>query len=1484
MASEKIKIPLGRRIFRYSVNTFLYLIFFITILLLFTFIITQTNAFKNWLRDQVVEIVNEEINGKFYLGKISGTIFTSLELEDVALTSLNNDTVAAFGSLLVKTSPLKLLFKDIYLRKIELKNAYLNLVEETDGELNLLKILSPSDEPDDTTSSDFPFTISIAELNIINLNFNFRNFENQNSNQTYNSLNLSDFRIEDLNLSLSAFANINKTDFRLNISKFDFNPNLDFFELENFTGNFLLTQHSAMIDNLNLRTKETDLTLSAAMSGVDFINNFSLEDLGNADLRLDLNIGSFDFNNLSSFVEATHFLNGKISGSVEASGNLNNLNVNKLNLFLGQTLITGNAKLENLISDNEIIINANMDNSVVTMKDITELLKDLGLPEYNLGLIKFNKLRYTGKPADFVADVSIETPRGNLSAISYFNFKGDEAKYDVQLTTSNLDLSPVINISTNLNSEISIKGEGFNPSTMKSEVNISFDNSRLESFNINSMQLSSKMFDKILSFDLNISSDSAFALLDGKVDFIRNDDPFFTLTAETDKINLAEILGDSSLNSNINLDMDIEGRGFDVDSMNLFLVLDVENSFFNDFNIDSTRLILDVRRNENGNKILNLISNAVDFTITGNYKLTSLIETLGKDVGLIVNQIKNQIAEPLGMDSLKSDLDLIQMRPLSNPLFEAKLLIDFKNFVPLKINTNTIEIGGEIKGNLVSEENFVLLSLDSEINYLKLLTENDLYFITKSEIDLTLKQFTNSENNFRTFLKSDVNSERIYFGQNIFEFSSSVEFDTDSIKIFSKGFFEDLLSFDFSSSNHIDKDKIKLTIDNLALNFNGIPISNSDQIKLSYAKDNIEIDQFKLNFSDGQFTANGFFGRTQEGLIDFNITNLKGSSLFDNLLNLPVTNKINSEINIYGKVTGNFSNPSISLNSSFENIQINEKLLGTIKSDISYFEEDVKIDFKLVEEFAGKIKERLTVVGNIPLKKSNNSDNPSVVNNQIELKVIADDLNISPLGKIIPQAEIKNGLIESEIYISGTLKIPYVTGYVNLNDINIKPSFNNLDYFINSTIFWDDEIINIETASITNQANLRNGGTIKSTGYVKLKELSPDSIFIRANGKLKVLDQISKEVNQFIYGELAIETKSDINFSLTENEINVRLPINITKADLVLPLSRSAYSNTTDIIYRFASPNEKSDVETELEKLIEKLEEQKKNINIANGSRILNYNVDVGIKDEAKVAVILSKELNQDLIALLSGNISIMSKDGIVRTSGQFNLLEGSKLSFIKSFEARGNVRFEKLDNPLLDITATYRDYIYPVAETGTTQEQEVAVKIKLKGQLNELNQNFVKDPENIGVYIGTENIQKEQRDESKTPTDALFFIIAGKFTDGATLQERSTVASTATSFAGSLIGNVLNQYLGDYVRSVQLRQFGDQTKFSLIGKVGNFRYEIGGTTEVFQDLSRANVKIELPIQQKLILRLERKESITDQSTVNSALYNEFGVKYKLEF
>jgi hypothetical protein len=68
------------------------------------------------------------------------------------------------------------------------------------------------------------------------------------------------------------------------------------------------------------------------------------------------------------------------------------------------------------------------------------------------------------------------------------------------------------------------------------------------------------------------------------------------------------------------------------------------------------------------------------------------------------------------------------------------------------------------------------------------------------------------------------------------------------------------------------------------------------------------------------------------------------------------------------------------------------------------------------------------------------------------------------------------------------------------------------------------------------------------------------------------------------------------------------------------------------------------------------------------------------------------------------------------------------------------------------------------------------------------------------------------------------------------------------------------------------------------MGRTGNFRYEVGTSTDVYRDLSKANVKIEYPFFRRIYLRLERKEAFITESNLNTEMINEVGLKYRFEF
>lgn len=271
----------------------------------------------------------------------------------------------------------------------------------------------------------------------------------------------------------------------------------------------------------------------------------------------------------------------------------------------------------------------------------------------------------------------------------------------------------------------------------------------------------------------------------------------------------------------------------------------------------------------------------------------------------------------------------------------------------------------------------------------------------------------------------------------------------------------------------------------------------------------------------------------------------------------------------------------------------------------------------------------------------------------------------------------------------------------------------------------------------------------------------------------------------------------------------------------------------------------------------------------------------------------MSREFNQNLVAVLSGNFNYESIGGKPVAQGELKLLEGSTLEFIKTLSADGKIRFEsEISDPYLDITATYRNYYYPQESSSTnsegdqsgSDEVEVAVKMKIKGSLRELDKNLAKQSEKLAVYVGVKNIENNEPDESKDASDAIMFMLLGKFKDDAiTQQDRINVSSYATSFAGSLVGGFLNRQFGEYIKSLDIRQSGSDTKFILAGRAGKFRYTIGGSTAVFQDLGLANVKIEYPITRSFFMRLERKEALSETKYINEMI-NELGLKYRFEF
>ncbi|HCY75667.1 MAG TPA: hypothetical protein DHV28_07070 [Ignavibacteriales bacterium] len=1494
MDEKKIKedtkkiIGRGRKTLRYGVNIFVYTFVGIFMLLMIFFGISQTSIFKDWLRDKVVETVNGEIHGKLSIGEIDGTIFTSLIIKNVSLISEQSDTVISAGNIELRTSPLKILFKNIYVRKFELKDAKIHLVEESDGQLNLLKIFPPSEKPDDTTSSKFPFSIEVADFEMRNVEFTLQRFDKVGSTENYQSMTTDDLRIKDLNVSFSAFADLNKYAYRLTINNISFNPNFNFSQVQYLSGSILLTPELAGINKLHLITRDSDVELSAAILGVNFLEDFSIEKLENAPVRLSFSSLKLAVDDVTTYVPVLKMFDGIISTELEGSGTFKELSLKKFTINYNNTLLKAKGVLKNLLDPDKMNFDITVTDSYVDPSDPNKLLRELELPEYmEFGVFKIDTLTYFGGPLEFKTTFAIRTDKGNLNGTANIDLHSEEMVYDAKLITKNLDIGPFISISTDMNSEIKISGVGFDPQKMKLDFSMNGVSSRFGEKYFNNINISANAENGLVKTNLSLSSDSTSADLIATLDFNNADDPAYEIKGKMNGINLAELLGIKSLDSKINLTLDASGQGFNPDSMDLFLVTDIQNSRFAEFNIDSTRLIMDVRRNDNGKKIINIISDIADFTLSGNFQITTLGNVLSREGEIINAAIEDKINPILNNDSTGSISSEILVSATQNSVqdFSLEYLLDFKQNINLIFGKSQIELDGQATGFIKSNDDSLSITLNSDFDYLKYWNDKDVLFLINSQLNGLLSNHLINGNSGNLNAELEFNAERIYASGNIYDVKSKLVLSNNELDISANGKYEDDISAGIIAKSIFAGNQIKLDIKKLDLNYKRFNIHNKNDLEITYSNEILDFKKFILEAADGTINVNGAFGLTGDHSITITIDSLKSEKIVQDIIGDLKGKKFVSDINIEGIVTGNFSDPRFSISASAKNINYDESNFGSLISRFDYENNSLKTDIRLIDSTGNTDSLSMLITGYIPLNLTSLKDTVDNSKKQIDLTIESDEYDLASLKNILPYVQFQKGKLETDIYITGTVSKPVAIGYFSINDASLKLTQNNLDYNFSAKVWVDDEDITIESVTLQNVFGTSTGGTLKGEGFVKLDEFRLDSTFIKVNGDLKILDKISKNASPLAYGDLAIRTRGDIVYSAKRGKSYLNLPIDVTVADLTVPLSKSAYSSTSGFIYKYKEGKTNVDqLISELDSLIETTNRKDSIRNINEVSRF-DYTLDIKLATEAEVVVVLSKELDQNLVAILGGDFFLESINGTKRSGGELKLLEGSTLSFIKTFEAIGNVKFDKLDNPIIDITSTYRDYYTPPNSANGAYEQEVAVKIKLRGPLSELNRNFIKDENNIGVYMGRQAIEEDKKDPTKNATDAMYFLIIGKFPgDDNSQQDKNLVASTSTALAGSLLGEVLNQYFDNYIKGFQLRQTGTETKFNLLGQVWKIKYQIGGSTEVLQDLSRANVKMEYPITERLQLRLERKESENQTSSINNPLFFEGGFKYNFEF
>jgi autotransporter translocation and assembly factor TamB len=1498
VSTEKNKVLEKKRsLFHRIVNIFLYTGIGLFILILLFFSASQTSTFREYLRKTVIEQANKNLNGTLNIGKIDGTIFTSIILRNTVL-NMGRDTLLNAGKIEIRTSPLQLLLKKIKIRKFEIVKAQISLIVDSTGKLNISKLTRPSTS--DTSKSAFPFKIEVMNFNLSNIDFSFQRFDFAGSKAYYDTLTMNDFRVNNLKLSLNAFADINNNEYELDLADLSFKPNINNFALEKLSGQFAVNKKELFANNLEIKTTNSEILLK-----VKAIYNIfdTRSDFSNAKLDINIISNNLSFKDVTPFASSLDILKEPLAIKVRCDGTLKDLDIHLIEIkFLNSHLETTGI-VKNLDHIKQMFISAKFKDSYIDQKDINKLMPSLDIPVFEkYGVLRFDTLTFSGHPLNFNTKLSLKTDIGRLLAEVGLNFELKPSKYNVKFSTEGFDISPFTKIVSNLNCNGTIIGSGTKPDELNAEFHLNADGSVLNGNKIDNLNLNAIAKNKTINYDMNISADTSSLNLDGYLKFNSRNELSYNLSGEIKKLNIYRFVKDSSLVSNLNFSISAEGDGFNPDNINLYLTFLLKNSTVNKIYIDSTRAIADIRKNTGSGRVINLISDLADITITGDFTISNMVDILRREISVVSQITKNKIEEVLPSNqqlqlqstALTPAIRNINVKQPAEIPASMKYLIEFKDFALLSLflENAQIEINGEMSGELRNTKDSIYFNYNTAIDYIKYHNKDDIFFLSKLGFDLEFKNSHQGVKFDNLIASLHLKTDRVFAGADIRDIQLEINLKNKIADLKLSSAMENS-SVKLNGAIDISNNVVKLLLDTLDLSYNGFKLKNKGKTELEYARNDINFKNFILFRDSAELIIKGTLSRYKTQNLFISLNNFQGRDLDTTLFQLHVENAPNANISCNADISGSFTDPIIKFYLNVENITYKNKNFGSFKGGFNYLNKNLTLDFRFISQQFNTNSTVLNINGNLPINLAFSGVSDRLINDSpLNLKLIADNFNLGEFGDLLPVVKKLRGTLKSNFEITGTYNDLKPNGYLELSNVIFVAESNNIEYNAEMKATIQNQNLTLENLALQNVNGEKDGGKISGSGTAVLNGFKLVSSDFNINGDLKVLNEGSKSVSPTIYGDLVIGTNGNVEFKMNEDGAFLKAPIIVKKAMLTLPPSQTAYRNNSDsFVYKYITDTiavKKSDMD--FESLVNY--SKKGSIQRSSGRAkrsYFNYNIDVTVQDGATIIFTLYKELNQNLTAVLKGDFLYERVDGKSNAQGELTLMEGSTLEFFKTFQAEGSIKFEgDLTNPNLNITATYKDYYSP-ADTTTSGGQEVlvAVKIKISGPLKELGKNFIKEENNIAVYYGADNVDNNIVDPTKDASDAAYFLVAGRFASEMSPQDKNAASSqfsnTATSMAGSVIGGLLNNSLGNYVRNVEARKVGTQTKFNISGSVNKFRYTIGGTTDIFQDLSQANIKIEYPILKSLLIRLERKPAVIETNSSNEMI-DELGLKYRFEF
>ena len=636
---------------------------------------------------------------------------------------------------------------------------------------------------------------------------------------------------------------------------------------------------------------------------------------------------------------------------------------------------------------------------------------------------------------DFSADHFVEFITNPSSVELEYWLSGNLDKINLAHWTGNEQLDYLIN------GELTAQGKGTDPKTAKLALTGNFKDIIVED----------KPVDKLL-FDFNLDHGNLSGQAEGSGNFgsfniepaIQNlfDVPAYEITIETRKLDLAQLTGNDSLRSNINLYAHVKGQGFEPKTLNVKGIVKVADSQFNSLTIDSVHA--DVEYDNNNIRIdsLWLKTNAADVKANGNYALKS-----NSDLRLTVH-----------LDSIS----------------------DFESFLPI----TGLKTSGDIKAHLWGT--FDSLNLETAINLDSTIYQT--FFIDKLIVNANAKADQTD-----TLVSADLN---VYHFQNdkliVDSVNMNVKASLDSMQMNGSVVGKDIATTVKGRMNW--KNQLRITLEDWIVDYKGQHLALQDApAVITIDSVNYSVNHLKMasNASDTAqyFLAEGNISRNGNEDLKLSLNNIDVGEWMEFFGN-PVDATGMVQFNVI--VEGTANSPVINGDFGIRNAEFNEYRFTEFGGSFGYEGNQFKLQSEIVPVDSGRLEFSGEVPVVIKLDSFNFDYSPK---DSLYVHLTVDRFPLA-MVQMMNVADNISGYIDGNIDVTGTAESPDPKGELKLIDAAVKIREYGIDYRnikFNLSLLKDN--IRLDTLAIeTEDGVLTGNGTIDFTSDFYKGDISQSEI------------------------------------------------------------------------------------------------------------------------------------------------------------------------------------------------------------------------------------------------------------------------------------------------------------------------------------------------------------------------------------------------------